>query len=61
MKFDDIVTDEYSTWTELCEEHSVKAEKKGLGNSSDNALDNIICGCEGCSKTADYYFDFNKQ
>ena len=60
MKFDDIITDDYGTWTELCEEHSVQAEKEGLGNSSDNSLD-MICGCEGCNKIANHYFDFNNQ
>ena len=58
MEFDDIVTDEHSTWTELCEEHNTQAEKEELGSSDDNALDGMICGCKGCSEEAKYYFDF---
>jgi hypothetical protein len=60
MEFDDIVTDEIGTWTELCEKHKQQAEKEGLGTASENAAD-MICGCKGCDKIADYYFDFKKQ
>jgi len=57
MEFDDIVEEGSNKWTELCEEHKDQAEKENLGVSEGNALDNI-CGCKGCNKTADYYFDF---
>jgi hypothetical protein len=51
MKFDDIVR-----WTQLCEEHKNVAENENLGVSSPNPIE-TICGCEGCDKVADYYFD----
>jgi len=58
MQFDDIVEEGTNKWTELCEEHMNQAIDENLGNASDNALDGMICGCKGCEKEADYYFDF---
>jgi hypothetical protein len=60
MKFDDVITDETGSWTELCKKHKDAAEELELGVSSENAAE-MICGCEGCSETAEYYFDFDKK
>jgi hypothetical protein len=57
MEFDDIVEEGSNKWTELCEEHKNDAENENLGVSSTNAQA-MVCGCKGCDKEADYYFDF---
>jgi hypothetical protein len=58
MEFDDIVEEGSNKWTELCEEHMFQAIDEKLGAASSNAQA-MICGCKGCDKEADYYFDFS--
>lgn len=57
MEFDDIIEEGTNKWTELCEEHMNQAQDENLGVASENAQA-MICGCKGCNKEADYYFDF---
>lgn len=50
IKFDDVVTDEHSTWVQVCEPH---AKKLGASLEDDSAQG--TCGVEGCDNEADYY------
>lgn len=56
--FDDIVKDNYGTWTQICKRHSELKEINLLGTLEPIASENAICGCIGCQNKADYYLDF---
>ena len=56
--FDDIVTDEYGTWTQICESC---AEKYNFYGRLSNISGDCICGVFGCENEADYYLDFNED
>ena len=55
--FNDIVSDEYGIWTQVC---SKCAELHfNLGRLSAIGGDNIICGVYGCENISSYYLDLN--
>lgn len=59
--FDDIVKDEYGTWTQICKIHAESPEINSLGRLEDYPSANIICGCIGCQNEAEYYLDFYEK
>ncbi len=56
--FDDIVNDEYGTWSQVCKYHVKNFDILPLGKIENSPSKNIICGCRGCKKEAEYYIDF---
>ncbi len=58
--FDDIVKDEYGTWTQVCKAHSKNPLFAKIGKLSDCASENTICGCAGCKNKAEYYLDIDE-
>jgi hypothetical protein len=56
--FDDIVKDEYGTWTQVCKKHSKDKALYSFWKLVDCAAENTICGCIGCQNKAEYYLDF---
>ncbi len=59
--FDDIVKDEYGTWTQICKIHAKSLEISSLGQLEDCPSKNIICGCIDCHNKAEYYLDFSEE
>lgn len=60
--FDDVVKDEYGTWSQVCREHAGNFDILALGKLENSPSGNIICGCNNCKNKADYYIDFyNKK
>lgn len=58
--FDDIVKDEYGTWTQICKTHAENSLFEKIGTVSDCSSKNTICGCVGCNSKAVYYLDIYK-
>lgn len=56
--FDDVVKDEYGTWSQICEYHAENSDILVLGKLENSPSENIICGCHGCKTKAEYYIDF---
>lgn len=56
--FDDVVKDEYGTWSQICEYHAENSDILVLGKLENSPFENIICGCHGCKNNAGYYIDF---
>ncbi len=56
--FDDVVSDEYGTWTQLCINHAKEPYYSIFGKISECASSNISCGCKNCKNKAEYYLDF---
>ena len=54
--FDDMVTDEYGTWTQVCKNC---AEKHNFTGRLCDIPGVCICGVVDCENDADYYLDFN--
>ena len=50
--FDDIVKDEYGTWTQVCQHHSESNLINSLGKLKDCPSENTICGCIECQNKA---------
>ncbi len=55
--FDDIVLEDKSIWTQVCEECSEKYSE--LGSMDETPID-LICGVSGCKNEAKYYLDIYK-
>jgi len=53
LEFDDIVKDNYGTWTQTCEQHSKMLEPKKL---EEVPIEGLICGVKNCDKKALYYY-----
>ena len=53
--FDDMVIDEYGTWTQICESC---AEKYNFSGHLSNIPGDCICGVIVCDNETDYYLDF---
>ena len=60
IEFDDVVIRDGQArfWSQICVDC---AQKYGLENLQDNGASDIICGVNGCSNEADYYYDFNAE
>ncbi|MCB0514906.1 MAG: hypothetical protein R2798_14520 [Chitinophagales bacterium] len=56
--FDDIVLEETSTWTQVCEECAESYSE--LGHLEKIPI-NLICGVSGCNNEAKYYLDIYKE
>lgn len=56
--FDDIVLEEKTTWTQVCEECAEK--HSDLGCLEDIPI-NLICGVSGCDNEAKYYLDIYQE
>ena len=56
--FDDVVKDEYGTWSQICEYHAENSDILVLGKLENSPSENIICGCHVCKNKAEYYIDF---
>lgn len=56
--FDDIVLEEKSTWTQVCEECAENSSE--LGHLEEIPI-NLICGVLGCNNEAKYYLDIYKK
>ena len=59
--FDDIVKDEYGTWTQVCQHHSEFNLINSLGKLKDCPSENTICGCIECQNKAEYYLDLGES
>ena len=53
--FDDIVTDEYGAWSQICEDC---AEKYNFPGRLSNIPSDCFCGVIDCENEAIYYLDF---
>ncbi len=56
--FDDVVSDEYGTWSQIRKEHVKNPSISALGSFADCASENIVCGCRNYRNKAEYYIDF---
>lgn len=56
--FDDVVKDEYGTWSQISEYHAENSDILVLVKLENSPSENIICGCHGCKNKAEYYIDF---
>ena len=56
--FDDIVLEDKSTWTQVCEECAEKYSELGCLEEIPICL---ICGVSGCNNEAKYYLDIYKE
>ena len=61
LTFDDFTENEPSCekshWSQLCEDHAVHSDQTLQEMPNEGPL----CGVEGCSKEALYYYDFYKE
>lgn len=53
-RFDDVVTDEYSTWSQVCTNHA--GEMTAIVSNKGGAIG--ICGVIDCKNEAEFYVDF---
>jgi hypothetical protein len=56
--FDDIVLEDKSIWTQVCDECSDKYSE--LGNLDETPI-NLMCGVSGCNSEAKFYLDILKK
>jgi hypothetical protein len=61
--FDDITTDKYGEWSQLCDGHAEQMDEEG--NVSEYFIERNsgsgVCGVEGCDVESEHYIDFKNK
>jgi len=58
--FDDFVEDQYSNWTQICQNCILKYTIQQYVRDT-VPVEGIICGVKNCYNEADYYLDFKDE